>query len=43
MRRPEVVVVAGGSAGIGRAAALAFARRGDRTVYAEASPLYRDD
>ena len=29
MRRPEVVVVTGGSAGIGRAAALAFARRGD--------------
>ncbi len=28
-RRPEIVVVSGGSAGIGRATALAFARRGD--------------
>lgn len=29
MRPPEVVVVTGGSAGVGRAVALAFARRGD--------------
>lgn len=29
MGRPNIVVIAGGSAGIGRAAALAFARRGD--------------
>lgn len=29
MGRPNIVVIAGGSAGVGRAAALAFARRGD--------------
>ena len=32
MARVQVVVVAGGSAGIGRATALAFARRGDRVA-----------
>ena len=32
MRMPRVVVVTGGSAGVGRAAALAFARHGDRVA-----------
>jgi short-subunit dehydrogenase len=31
-RPPQVIVIAGGSAGIGRATALAFARRGDRVA-----------
>jgi NAD(P)-dependent dehydrogenase (short-subunit alcohol dehydrogenase family)/uncharacterized membrane protein len=38
MRRPEVVVVTGGSAGVGRAAALAFAQRGDRVAILAREP-----
>ncbi len=36
---PEIVVIAGGSAGIGRATALAFARRGDRVAVLAREPL----
>jgi len=38
MARPDVVVIAGGSAGIGRATALAFARRGDRVAILARDP-----
>ena len=38
MRVGRVVVITGGSSGIGRATALACARRGDRLVLAARSP-----